>query len=189
MGKLNKQARERSQLEIYTRTTSFAISKLQVGRKNDRLSQRKKVEENNRFDRKCFSPLFKRVAVIVRSLDVTQNLEDKMGDLKQMSKYFLFFINCVTFICGLVLFFTGIVLHSRYSSYFDFLNNSFFSISTWSLVMGVLLCLVSFLGELCLTCNLLWAILTDHFHSLGISYRSENLEVIQERRSTGFQAL
>ena len=70
------------------------------------------------------------------------------GDLKDVTKYFLFFINCVTFICGLVLFFLGIVLQTRYKTYFEFMDSSLYSISVWCLVMGVVVCLVSFLGTI-----------------------------------------
>ncbi|CAM6055150.1 unnamed protein product [Sphagnum tenellum] len=70
----------------------------------------------------------------------------KMSDLKSVSKYFLFFINCVTFICGLVLLFIGVVLQTQYSSYFDFLEGSFLSVSVWCIVMGVVVAAVSFLG-------------------------------------------
>ena len=70
-----------------------------------------------------------------------------MGDLKSVSKYFLFGINLVAFICGIILFFLGVVLQTQYSTYFNFLDSSFYSISLWCLVMGVIVCLVSFLGE------------------------------------------
>ena len=70
-----------------------------------------------------------------------------MEDLKSVSKYFLFAINCVTFVCGLILLFLGVVLHTQYSEYFEFLETSFFNVSVWCIVMGVIVAVVSFFGE------------------------------------------
>jgi hypothetical protein len=64
-----------------------------------------------------------------------------------VSKHLLFSINCITFICGLILFFLGVVLQAQYATYFEFLDDSFYSVSLWCLAVGVIVCLVSFLGE------------------------------------------
>lgn len=68
------------------------------------------------------------------------------NEMRDLSKYILFFINCLTFICGMVLLFLGIYLHTQYSTYYDFMDSSFYTFAIWCLVMGVIVCLVSFLG-------------------------------------------
>ena len=72
---------------------------------------------------------------------------DGGGDARQMRsvcKYLLFSVNCVACICGLVLFFFGVILEAKHATYFDFLHSSFYAVAV---VVGVIVCLVSFLGE------------------------------------------
>ena len=69
------------------------------------------------------------------------------GDARKMqtvSKYLLFSVNCIACICGLILFFFGVVLEAKHATYFDFLHTSFYAVAV---VVGVVVCLVSFLGE------------------------------------------
>ena len=72
---------------------------------------------------------------------------DGGGDARQMRsvcKYLLFSVNCVACICGLVLFFFGVILEAKHATYFDFLHSSFYAVAV---VVGVIVCLVSFLGK------------------------------------------
>ena len=59
-------------------------------------------------------------------------------------KYLLFSVNCIACICGLILFFFGVVLEAKHATYFDFLHTSLYAVAV---VVGVVVCLVSFLGE------------------------------------------
>ncbi len=98
--------------------------------------------------------------------------------LRSATKCFLFSINLVTFIFGLVLFFLGVVLQTRYARYFfaseddapvvgvgaadggdeeghsspssPSSSSPFYNLSAWCTAMGVVVCVVSFLGELSL---------------------------------------
>ena len=73
---------------------------------------------------------------------------DGGGDARQMRsvcKYLLFSVNCVACICGLILFFFGVILEAKHATYFDFLHTSFYAVAV---VVGVIVCLVSFLGKL-----------------------------------------
>ena len=92
--------------------------------------------------------------------------------LRSATKCFLFSINLVTFIFGLVLFFLGVVLQTRYARYWfqessqddndaqegggeagieDDLapppRSSYYNLAAWCTAMGVVVCVVSFLGE------------------------------------------
>ena len=69
------------------------------------------------------------------------------GDARKMQtvcKYLLFSVNCIACVCGLVLFFFGVILEAKHATYFDFLHTSFYAVAV---VVGVAVCLVSFLGE------------------------------------------
>ncbi len=90
---------------------------------------------------------------------------DRNVKLRSVSKYMLFTINCVTLICGLILFFLGVVLQTQYATYFEFLDGSFYNVSLWCLVVGVIVCLVSFLGIYVFSYNLdvVWTIIRSMF--------------------------
>ena len=65
--------------------------------------------------------------------------------MRSVCKYLLFSVNCVACICGLVLFFFGVILEAKHATYFDFLHSSFYAVAS---VVGVIVCLVSFLGKI-----------------------------------------
>eukprot|EP00095_Tigriopus_kingsejongensis_P009764 maker-scaffold422_size175911-snap-gene-0.37 protein:Tk09764 transcript:maker-scaffold422_size175911-snap-gene-0.37-mRNA-1 annotation:"cd63 antigen" len=69
-----------------------------------------------------------------------------MSEMQDLSKYILFFINCITFICGVVLLFLGVYLHAQLSTYYDFMDSALYTFAVWCLILGVVVCLVSFLG-------------------------------------------
>ena len=72
------------------------------------------------------------------------------SELKSASKMFLFAINLVTFILGLVLVLLGAYLQIQFDFYVAFLDDAFYSLASWCITMGVIVCVVSFLGEVLL---------------------------------------
>ena len=91
-------------------------------------------------------PLIRFFAVKMSIIEDEED-ERQRSKTKTAARYFIFAFNLLTFIGGFGLLFVGVALKTHYKLFFDFIDEALFDLSLSCIVLAVLVCLVSFLGN------------------------------------------